>query len=440
MNPIKLFFFLLFFTSTGLLQSCHKEEVKPKGDDSNQVCDKSWFPLVLVHGFLASGDTYEKQALRFASNSVCEDRIFTFDWNTLGGQNNEQRLKSFIEDVLSSTGADKVFLAGHSAGSNLCYEVLSDPGYAQKVAAYAHLAGNGRPGPAGPEGSVKTLNLYSTADPIVAGSDIPGAKNIRFTDLDHYEVATSEASFLELFSFFFGQEPKQTTVLASSTETILIAGKSLSLGENVPEVGARIEVYETNPSTGERLSATPLHTSIVDEQGNWGPFEAKKDQTYEFFLQPVRDSRPIHYYRRGFVRDNALVYLRSLPPAGSAAGLLLSGLPRDDNQSVVAIFTANQAVIHGRDELYCNEFELSKPNLAPASASNIAWFLYDANNNGASDGTGIFTFSLLPFLTGVDLYFPADQRRSFVASFQGDALYFTNWKSDSEGLIVLVFD
>jgi predicted esterase len=422
--------------------SCNKGDgdMDKGGQNQEEVCDKSWFPLVLVHGFLASGDTYEKQALRFTSNRVCGDRIFTFDWNTLGGQNNEQKLKSFIDEVIANTGADKIFLAGHSAGSNLCYEVLSDPNYANLVAAYAHLAGNGRPGPAGPDGKVKTLNLYSSADPIVAGSDIPGASNIRFTDLDHYEVATSATSFEKLFSFFFSREPSTLEILPSTSETITISGKSLSLGENIPEVGAEIEVYETDASTGERLSEFPLHTFTVDDKGNWGPFEAKRQQTYEFFLLPIRDSRPIHYYRTGFVRNNALVYLRSLPPAGSAAGLLLSGLPRDDNQSVVAIFTANQAVIHGRDELYCNDIELSKPSLAPASASNIAWFLYDSNNNGVSDVTGIFTFGLLPFLTGVDIYFPAADRRSFRAVFQGQELNFSNWKSASEGLIVLVFD
>lgn len=118
---------------------------------------------------------------------------------------------------------------------------------------------------------------------------------------------------------------------------------------------------------------------------------------------------------------------------------MLGGLPRDDEQSVVAIFASQQAVIHGRDILKINGVELSTAEWASPSSSNIAWFLYDANNNRESDFTSIPTFAMAPFLMGVDVFFSTKSVQTQVAEFNGKSLYFLNRKSDSEGIVVLVF-
>lgn len=402
---------------------------------------ESHYPLVMIHGFLASGDTYEQQALRFAANGFDMDRIFTFDWNTVGRQGNMTALIEMVDAVLEKTGADKIFLAGHSAGSGLSYSFMADSNRAQLVEAYVHLAGRPMeelPGVASQR--VRTLNIYSDGDYIVKGNDIPGAENLRLTEHDHYEVATSEESFAAMFAFFTGEKPQRLTVPHAENEHVQLSGKVLSLGENQIQAGAKLAVYALRANSGERQQETPAAEFTVDEHGHWGPFTAKKGLAYEFVVSPKEEgSRSIHYYRKPFYTDNPFIYLRTLPGAGSMAGMMLSGIPSDDTQSVVAIFASQQAIIHGRDRLSINETELSTEEWAKPSSSNIAWFLYDANNNRESDFTAIPTFAMMPFLMGVDVFFPTKPVATQTATFNDQHLYFLNRKSETEGIVVLVF-
>ena len=40
-------------------------------------------PVIMVHGFLASGDTYALQAKRFIANGYDQNYVYTFDWNSI---------------------------------------------------------------------------------------------------------------------------------------------------------------------------------------------------------------------------------------------------------------------------------------------------------------------------------------------------------------------
>nr|MBS0037744.1 hypothetical protein [Saprospiraceae bacterium] len=285
------------------------------------------------------------------------------------------------------------------------------------------------------------LNLYSDGDLIVPGKDITGAENLRFEVKDHYQVATSRKTFEALYRFFRERDPKKERTMYEAGEPILIGGKTVSLGTNNPQKNAEIQVYELDSNTGFRMDDRPLKKIVSDENGNWGPFKGKAGVHYEFLLIPEGNhQRKIHYYRTPFYSDNPFVYLRALPPSGSMAGMLLAGLPKDDNQSIAAIFTANQAVIHGRDQLIIDDIELSTSAFAPASANHIAWFLYDANFNKATDAEAIPAFQMAPFLTGVDVFFPTQNPQTITATFNGEKLNFRNWKSGSDGIVVLVFD
>jgi hypothetical protein len=67
-------------TAAILLAGCKKDDegtVDP-GPEAEML------PIVMAHGFLASGDTYELQFLRFASNGYPLDMLYTYEWNTLG--------------------------------------------------------------------------------------------------------------------------------------------------------------------------------------------------------------------------------------------------------------------------------------------------------------------------------------------------------------------
>ena len=143
-----------------------------------QGCDNDHVPVVMVHGFLASGDTYTNHVMRFTANGYCLDRLFVYDWNSIGGGNSPERLDTFVDEVLSVTGATQLDLMGHSAGGGVGYAYLGDATRAAKVRRYVHIASGDQEAPAGPTGNVPTLNLYSANDRVISTNDgIDGAQN-----------------------------------------------------------------------------------------------------------------------------------------------------------------------------------------------------------------------------------------------------------------------
>lgn len=83
-------------------------------------CDTCRYPIVMVHGFLASGDTWAKFQQLFHSNGYPSKLIHAFDWNSLNqfGGNTPQQLDQFIDQVLALTGETKVRLIGHLPPAN----------------------------------------------------------------------------------------------------------------------------------------------------------------------------------------------------------------------------------------------------------------------------------------------------------------------------------
>jgi pimeloyl-ACP methyl ester carboxylesterase len=303
-----------------------------------EECDDTLRPVIMAHGFLASGDTYGAHLQRFSANGYCRNRLFAYDWNTLGqGGSREGNLDAFIDAVLAETGASQVDLAGHSAGGGLGYDYLSNAERAAKVAHYAHIGSFANEAPAGPEDSpVPTLNLYSSGDFIVdEGADIPGATNVMLTDEDHYGVATSPASFTAIYTHFNdGTAPVTTDIVAE--ERLQVSGRALTLGENIPSSGAAVEIHAVDSATGFRTEDSLVASFNADENGDWGPFELTPGAHYEFFVTPTgEEAVPIHYYREPFVRSNTLVYLRTLPDPTSLAGILLAGLPFADDAAIL---------------------------------------------------------------------------------------------------------
>src|SRR5688572_8587219 len=97
MKRYALFILLLIFFS-----QCKKEDDLQQNNNNNNSnnnnnnnnnnppppsCKDSLLPVVMMHGFLASGDTYAKHVMRFTSNGYCGNRLFAYDWNTLAGSN-----------------------------------------------------------------------------------------------------------------------------------------------------------------------------------------------------------------------------------------------------------------------------------------------------------------------------------------------------------------
>jgi hypothetical protein len=281
------------------------------------------------------------------------------------------------------------------------------------------------------------LNIYSADDAVVAGADIPGATNVMLTGKDHYEVGTCAETFEAMYKFFNNNVAPATTQISALAE-VQISGKVLTLGENMPVTTATLKIYEVNKNTGERLSSTPNFTPAINDKGEWEPVKVTPNAYYEFEVSGS-SGRKVHYYREGFIHNNPLVYLRTLPPPTSTVGALLSSLPEDDNQSVIVLFTANQATITGRDSLSINDNVLSTSQFCSASATTIAFFLYD-DGDYTTELTPLGFFGSFPFLEAADIFVPTSTPASIKCRFNGRNLFMRNWKSDSEGVTIAVFD
>lgn len=406
-------------------------------DVEEVTCDDSRRPIVLAHGFLASGDTWSPHTMRFASNGWCADRVFAFDWNTLNRTiDHTELLDAFIDDVLTETGADQVDLGGHSAGGGLGYEYLADPERAAKVSHYAHIASFIESRPAGPEGDVPTLNLWSSLDlTIDAPGEIEGATNFEVVGADHYSVATSESSFEAIYEFFTdGESPTTSSIVPQ--DAILLSGRALSLGENVVPEGSTVTMWRVDNAAGVRLDEEPAATTVIDASGDWGPFEAEPGVAYEFEVRGDEDSIPVAYFRRPFVRTDSMVYLRTLPTPGSIAGALLGVVPFDHEATVLVIFSSSQALISGTNSLTVDGVEIVTDETAAPEDTTIAFFLFDDGKDLESSLSTVGLFESFPFLAGLDLVLGAE---SISIALDGRELNVLG-RPGTDGAVVAVFE
>ncbi len=424
-----LLFLVLVIYSTGIAQPCNRKAR----------------PIVFVHGFLASGDTWATQVQRFSSNGFCEDRLFVFDWNTIGGKlKNDSLLDVFIDGVLKKTKSAQVDLVGHSAGGGLCYTYLKDSLRSLKVAHYVHIGSNKMKGAAGAAANIPTMNIYSTDDKVVRNcGDIEGAVNVKQTGFDHLQVATSKASFSAMYLFLSGEQKKPDEKIAISPGFYKsVGGRGVMLGENNPLSSDSFRVFIFDPKTGKHSTdkgsgkSNPyVNWTKFGLNGDWS-FQLNKESYSEFEVRP-KNARPIFYYFEPPVRNNRNMYIRALPAAGMAASML-KGIPDNDTQTVLIIFTANQAVISGRDTLAIDSIPLSLPGLTPAGKTAIASFVFD-DGDGISSGKPLKSFASTPFLSGVDVFIPADDTKTMRVYFNGRSMVIPRRKS-SEGIMVVVFN
>ncbi len=275
-------------------------------------------------------------------------------------------LKAEVDKVLQSTGASKVVLFGNSRGGYPIRNYIQNGGGAATVS-YAilggtpnhgvwsikgfregsEMAGNGpflmalnAPKNANGDevtGPVKWLTIrsdnndkYAQPDGVwigakgtatnvtFSGPELKGASNVVIPRIDHREAAYSADAFDAAYRFITGQAPR---TLAIENETVIvlngnITGKGLKSDDpnsgnwpnNLPVLGASIEIFATDASSGVRLGSA-VHSKTVGPDGQWGPFTAQAGVPYEFVVS-APGYATTHIYRSPFPRSSAIVHLR----------------------------------------------------------------------------------------------------------------------------------
>ncbi|WP_093163054.1 alpha/beta fold hydrolase [Variovorax sp. YR216] len=275
-------------------------------------------------------------------------------------------LKSEVERVLKTTGATQVVLIGNSRGGNAIRNYVQNGG-GDRVVSHVVLGGNPAHGiwsikgrqersefsglspflqqlnapkngngdevPAG----VKWLTLrsdrndkYAQPDgiwigirgtPTNVGFDGPalkGATNVVLPRVDHRETSFSPAAFDATWRFLTGEAPR--TLKVEPEAQITLSGRVTGLdidplkpdsgafSNNLPLVGARLDVFAIDASTGGRNGPAVWQQTIAQD-GRWGPFQGRPDTRYEFVLS-APGYATTHIYRSPFPRSSNVVHLR----------------------------------------------------------------------------------------------------------------------------------
>jgi hypothetical protein len=295
---------------------------------------------------------------------------------------------------------------------------------------------------------VPSISFIADKSPTGGGiggdGEITGATNIFLTGgVDHVGAAPHIKTFEEMFKFFNdGEQPETLEILP--TETILVSGKFVQFEtaqapEQQPGEEGYIDIYELDPDTGERVNQDPDAHFIVRDDGTWGPFQAKPDTYYEFFIWgSIREDKGA-YYREPFLRSDAFVYLKH-------GELLLSTIDYNDDHTLI-VSVRNKALWRDQDVLTIDGTVVSSNPACEPANDTIALFLYDDLQDGQSAlDQSISSYDILPFLSGVDFFIPSTPRRTLEVKLvdrHSGAVHRINvpsLKSRSEGVMAVQFN
>lgn len=362
-------------------------------------------PLIFVHGFAGSGNQFESQAMRFASNGYPVEHIYVHEYDSLFASATQDqvraRLDTLIADVQADTGASQVDLLAHSLGTGLMQNYLnSDPERSADVAHYVNLDGSTG---AAPPGGVPTLAVWGAGSPT---REITGATNVYFPSQTHTQVVTSSETFVEIYEFFNGEPPVSPDIVRQDEGEITLRGRALEFISNEGVDGATLEIHELDGATGHRLDATPEATFTLTGDGSWGPFSPDPTAHYELVIR--KEASAHHHYFEPFVRTNHLMRLLTSEPGAGVDALWEKS---EDHANIVILrnkeWWGDQAAAN--DELTIGGTQVINAAVAPVSKRAIALFAYDAGVDQVSDvSVPVPGLSGLPFLTAVDLFLAAD--------------------------------
>jgi pimeloyl-ACP methyl ester carboxylesterase len=415
-------------------------------------------PIVFVHGGAGSGAQYASQARRFASNGYPADRIRTLEYDSssiaaIGAA--PARLDALIDSLRTEYGVDRVNLLGHSLGTSVSNTYLSVPARAAKIAHYVGIDGasNANCGVGDPDLDCMGIFRGSTGD--------VGGNNVYFNGTQsHVEAATSPQSFAAQYRFFTGEDPKTTMILPEPPGQVEVAGRAVNFPQNAGIDGGTVRIWEVNPATGARKTASPLVSIPLDATGDFGPVQVNGQQYYEFEVLRPDSVVALHIYYQPFLRDDYLVRLLSSSPT---SGISTNTLTGPNHAAAVVVRYREWWTTHpsgNEDDLLISTRSPSRGDEPPVNAltnvissgtigSPIGVHVHDNPTDQVSSLNLIPFFTTQAFQTGVDVYMPATTPADGTITFRNDprgdtsrpqVLNTPNWASDTNRISVYLND
>jgi pimeloyl-ACP methyl ester carboxylesterase len=399
-------------------------------------------PIVFVHGFAGSAQQFHSQAQRFVMNGYPSERLRAYEHDGAGTDvaSFVAGLDAMIDEVRETFDTDKVFLMGHSRGTAVSGQYLSDAARAAKVEKYVALDGAGCQ-----EITVPCVAPAQTTNTRPGQTDpLPGQK--------HVEVATSKESFVVQFKHFFGREPELIDIVKQK-EPVVISGRAVNFPANTGREGMTLEFWELDDD-GKRVGDEPKATFQLDADGAWGPVTVDPTKHYEQVLLSPDMPNQHHFYSQPFLRSSEFVRLLSGPPDAD------SRLNTNTSDHHAALVLIRMREWTGDDKLEVSTQSASgdqdAKNIITADVANaastrppISIFVHDDKATPQESSLSLLDwFPMQPFQTGVDLFIPgkepADGTITIVNTPRGDTdklqtIRVPNWAS-SKHTITVMFD
>jgi pimeloyl-ACP methyl ester carboxylesterase len=409
-------------------------------------------PVLFVHGLEGTGAQFESQALRFTSNGYPAGYIDEVDYDSTRASADQSQVDAQIDAKIAElkrrTGAPKVDLVGHSLGTTVSYDYLTDSsrGAARRanVAHYVNIDGQSN------DPGVPTLALWAgrrqgTVTGAITTPHMNGAKNVTIPNQTHVQTCTSWQSFQQIYDFLTGKKPAQDIIRQRGS--IQLAGRALTFPQNQGLAGATVQVWPLGP-TGHRTSNSPLASLRITDGseggGGWGPITVQSGSRYEFAVaQPGQPT--LHIYYEPFVRSDYTLRLLDSVALTTYVG------DRPGSESAVNIrYKELWGDVPGQtDVLSINGTSVCTASLCPWTKQINAYFAFDDNRNRRTDLTSDPVIGNLPFLAGGDVFIPssptaAGTTAAGTTTFQlrsrgaGPVRTVTtpNWDSLTDGIVV----
>jgi hypothetical protein len=448
---------------------------------ADSACDKNQRPFVFVHGTYGSGDNFAHVAALLGSNGFCQDRIVGVEYNSLGNQPAAActgpdtpagcgRIDAAVDAVLASARDangnpfTQVDLAGHSQGTSHCGTYLSNPAHAAKVAHYINFSGVPN------VGDMPTLSLsslhdlpspppphHATGTSVCTATEVPdggppagcNVLQVTFKDQDHFAVAASKDSAIQVYRYLTGKAPQYTDVQCGE-DPVTIEGISESFGDNVPITGKieLREVSDTARGAGMQVALDPPDTTT----GHFGPVQVKRNVAYEFKGFDAQGNLVGYQYFTPFKRSNRLVRLLSPSSNALVASQSTDHIVRSPNHvSLVARWAGGafrqdlgaSLTVDGSEVFTSGNAGADAFSASGLSGGVVGFFMNDANMNGKTD-LGLYYSG--PFLAFTDVFMdtatPRYVKLSFTAGSEdpnvaGEKAMISNWPSSDAEVLVM---
>ncbi len=287
----------------------------------------------------------------------------------------------------------------------------------------------------------------------------PGCNVVQYTLVhqDHFAVAASKDSFVQVYRYLTGKDPQYTDIQCGD-DPVTVEGVAETFADNIPQQQGSIVIRAVGQTPRDTSTRGMMVTA--DAKGRFGPIPLARNVEYSFAGYTADGGLIGYEYFTPFKRDNLLIRILSPSSAsdGSPVGAIVAGLTFDKTvtspTTVVAIPRWAQGgfrqdlgaslTVNGVEVLDSANSGTQAASMMALQGGVAAMWLEDANKNGKTDLGLVYSTTFIAF---TDVFMDATKPAFVDLAFTGGSedpatvalpLVIDNWPS-SQTLIAVMF-